>query len=91
MPTDYSIYTIQDLMYGQARINYELVEVNEALIEGLTALVEILKTVKVERSGSHGVKEIDLSGVVALLEKASGISKKVAEIKPPGCEEPYPD
>ena len=89
MPTDYSVYTIQEMIYGQARINYELVEVDETLIEGLNALVEILKTVKVERPG-HGTKELDLSNVVEILKKASGISKGVAEIKPPGCE-PYPN
>jgi len=90
MPTDYSTYTLEEVSYGQARINYELVEVDETIIEGLNALIELLKTVKVERPG-QGTKEIDLTNVVAILEKASKISKKVAEIKPPGCEEPYPD
>jgi hypothetical protein len=90
MATD-SIYTLEDITYGQARINYQLVKVDETLIAGLNALVEILKTLKAERVSAHGAKEMDLSGVVEILEKASEISQKVAEIKPPGCEAPYPD
>ena len=90
MATD-SIYTIEDITYGQARINYELVKVDETIITGLNALVEILKTLKAERSASHGAKEMDLSNVEEILKKASEISEKVAEIKPPGCEAPYPD
>lgn len=90
MPTD-STYTQEEINYGQARINYELVEVDETIIDALNALVGILKTLKTERAASHGAREMDLSDLEAILEKASEINKKVAEIKPPGCEAPYPD
>ncbi len=89
MPTD-STYTQDEINYGQARINYDLVEVDENIIQALKTLVEILKTSGPERS-SHGARQMDLGSVVTILEKASEISGKVADIKPPGCEAPYPD
>ena len=82
--------TQEEINYGQARINFELVRVDEKLIESLNALVTVLNTAKQDRSAAPALRQMDLSQVIASLEEAAEISGKVADIKPPGCEEPYP-
>lgn len=76
---------------GQAQVNYRLVEVDTKLIEGLNALVAILKTLKDEHASPPPIREIDLSSLVAAVKAATEISGKVASIDPPGCKKPYPD
>lgn len=76
---------------GQRWINYELCNVDESILATLRLLVESLKNVKAALPPSPTAREIDLNKIDAAIAAADAISKKVASIKPPGCEAPpYP-
>lgn len=76
---------------GQRWINYELCHVDESIVATLRLVVEILKNVKAALPSTPAAKEIDLNKIDAAIAAADAISKKVASIKPPGCEAPpYP-
>ena len=78
--------------YNQGRINYELVEVDKKVIEALKMIVEFLKKLKELPPLANELKKVDFSSIEALLVRAQDTSKKVADIKPPGCEPPtYPN
>lgn len=78
--------------YGQARINYELNKVDEEVIKTLQMFTDFLKQVKELPPLAHLLKDFDFSNIDAAIAKASDRSKKVADIKPPGCEPPtYPN
>jgi DNA topoisomerase VI subunit B len=85
------IVTQDEINYGQARINFELCEVDINVIETLKMIVDALKKIKALPPLTHDLQSIDLNKLEASLSKAYNISKKVADIKPPGCEGPYPD
>lgn len=76
--------------YGQARINFELNEVDKDVINALNLIVELLKKVKEIPQLKHDLKEIDFSTIDKALSDACKRSQEVASIKPPGCEGPYP-
>ena len=77
---------------GQRWINYELSHVDESILETLKVCVESLKDLKAALPPSPEARQIDFSKIDAAISAAYAISKKVASIKPPGCEAPpiYP-
>lgn len=77
--------------YGQRRINYELCEVDARVIETLKMIVETLKTVKSLPPLTRDLQNVDISQMETAISKAHETSVKVADIKPPGCEGPYPN
>jgi len=91
MDDQYDIVTQDEINHGQRRINFELCEVDFNVIESLKMIVETLKKVQALPPLSHDLQSIDFNKIEAALSKASNISKKVADIKPPGCEGPYPN
>jgi len=87
---DYT-FTQDEINHGQRRINFELCEVDMNVIETLKMIVETLKKVKALPPLTHDLQSVDLNQIEATLSKAYNTSKKVADIKPPGCEDPYPN
>lgn len=75
---------------GQAQINYQLVEVNEKLIESINGLVAILTALRDDRPTPPQLRQMNLGPVVAAIQEATEINNTVAGIDPPGCE-PYPN
>jgi hypothetical protein len=83
--------TQEDINKGQRNINYELCKVDERLIETLKVIAEFLKKVKELPPLANDLKDFDLSKMDEALAKAQATNKRVADIKPPGCEPPtYP-
>ena len=77
---------------GQRWINYELCHVDEKVIEALRLCVNSLIQIKAALPPSPTTKEINVDQVSVAISEALAISKKVAGLKPPGCEPPpyYP-
>jgi hypothetical protein len=84
-PQKYEAYKAY-VWFNQARINYELVQVNRKVIEALNTLVKLLQ----EDRSAHGLGKVDLTGFEALITKAGQIATDVASIDPPGCQGPPP-
>jgi hypothetical protein len=84
-------FTQDEINHGQRRINFELCEVDMSVIETLKMIVEILKKVRALPPLTHDLQDLDFNKIEAAISKAYNTSKKVADIKPPGCEAPYPD
>ncbi len=82
LPADY--WKPQDAFEGQKRINGQLCRVDQMLIE-------IIKQLKIEIAKFPVfAKAADLKQIDAMLVEAYNTSGRVAHIKPPGCEPPYP-
>jgi hypothetical protein len=76
---------------GQRWINYELCHVDESVFEALRVCVECLREFKAALPPSPTARVIDLDKIDRAISAAETISKRVASIKPPGCEPPpYP-
>lgn len=84
-------FTQDEINQGQRRINFELCEVDMNVIEALKMIVETLKKVQALPPLTHDLQNIDFNKIEAALSKAYNTSKEVADIKPPGCEGPYPN
>jgi RNA processing factor Prp31 len=84
-------YLQKEFNYGQARINFELNEVDKRVIEALQVVVQILKQVKALPALRHDVQELDFSNIEKAISEACQRSATVADIRPPGCEGPYPN
>ena len=79
------------LNYNQARINYELNEVDKDIINTLNLIVLALKKIKALPGLTREMNSLDFSPIEKVLSDAGARSKTVASIKPPGCEPPpYP-
>jgi hypothetical protein len=76
-------FSQDDVNYGQRRINGALSNVDNWIIYSIKKLKVALET-------TPGLQKIDLTELNKALEQASIQSKKVAEIKPPGCIPPDP-
>lgn len=87
----YDLETYQKAFnYGQARINFELNEVDKDFVNTLKLIVEALKSIKALPQFTHELSAIDFGAIDKALTDAEERSKTVAEIRPPGCEGPYP-
>lgn len=76
--------------YGQARINYELNQVDKDLVKTMREIVEALEKLKDLPQLSQQLGAIDFGALCAALTDAENRSNTVASIRPPGCEGPYP-
>lgn len=86
-------YTQDQINGGQARINYELVEVDKKVIWALKDILGILKdVVKAPPVAAH-LSAVDIKKMEDALQATYSAIMKVADIKPPGCEAPplYPN
>ncbi|HET6975067.1 MAG TPA: hypothetical protein VFI24_02005 [Pyrinomonadaceae bacterium] len=91
METQYPNDSQEDINKGQRRINYELVRVDDKLIDVVRMLVELLKQTKALHPPTAGARILTVETIENALKEAYEISAKVADIKPPGCEAPYPN
>ncbi len=82
------VVTQAQINYGQRQVNYCLTEIDLKVIEVLKTLVETLKTLTTHQSEPVRIKDLDFSSIEAAVEKAHEISERVADIRPPGCEDP---
>ena len=89
--SEQEFYLQKDVNYGQTRINFELNEIDKDVVETLKAMVQILKKLKTLPSLTHDLNQIDFSKIDAAISDADQRSQKVADIRPPGCEGPYPN
>ena len=75
-PEDFSQEAINR---GQRKINYALTTVDVKLIRVLEELKNAIAT-------GPGGNKVDFAAVDAAISEAAKTSKRVAEIKPPGCD-----
>jgi hypothetical protein len=71
----------------QARINFELSEIDKDVLEALNMVVQMLKAIQALPPLMHELKESDFNTIDKALSDAYDRSKKVARIQPPGCSE----
>ena len=79
----------KELSYGQARINFNLNEVDKEVLKILRVLVAALEKLKDRPELASELGAIDFDAICAALTDAETRSNTVASIRPPGCE-PYP-
>ena len=79
----------REFNYGQARINFELNEVDKEVLKTLRVIVEALQKLKELPDLTRTLGAIDFATICTALTDAETRSEKVASIRPPGCE-PYP-
>ena len=85
------IYPQADINKGQKMINYELNEIDKVVIDALKVVIQIFSKVKALPPLTPELKDIDFDSIEKELNDAYERSKRVAGIKPPGCEPPtYP-
>ena len=80
----------KELSYGQARINYELNQVDKDLVNILRVVVAALEKLKDLPQLTDKLEGINFTAVCDALTDAETRSNTVASIRPPGCEGPYP-
>jgi hypothetical protein len=88
-------YSQPQINKGQKNINYELVRVDERIINVIRMLVDLLKQSKAlpeaAPQSTASARLVTVNTIEAVLTDAAEINSKVAGIKPPGCEPPtYP-
>ena len=76
-------YTQADINKGQRKINYALTLVDEKLAKAIEALRDVIAALP----PAHN---INLEDVNKKINDALDTSKKVAGIKPPGCDPQWP-
>lgn len=74
----------KEINFGQARINYELIEADLNIIEALRNIVALIKII----TPSAGLKGLDFSRTEISIAKADEIVRRIADIRPPGSEPP---
>ena len=80
----------KEFSYGQARINFELNQVDKDFVEALKVIVEALEKLKDLPQFTDQLGAINFSAICEKLTDAETRSNTVASIRPPGCEGPYP-
>lgn len=83
-------YTLEQVNDGQARINYELCEVDMSVMKALEDAVGILKAVVATQPLATQLKDVDFNRIEETLRAAYRTSREVADIIPPGCQGPGP-
>jgi len=88
-------YSLKDVSDNQGKINYLLNHTDVEVIKILKVTVQILKAVKASPSLTHELKGVDFTQIdFTDLDKAISAAEKhsdvVADIRPPGCVNPYP-
>lgn len=80
----------KEFSYGQARINFELNQVDKDFVEALKVIVEALEKLKDRPELTSELGAINFGAICDKLTDAENRSNTVASIRPPGCEGPYP-
>ena len=84
------LWTYQkEFNFGQARINFQLNEVDKDFIKTLKVIVAALKTIKDLPQFTQELSAIDFNTICEALTDAETRSTNVAGIRPPGCDS-YP-
>ena len=80
----------KEFSYGQARINFELNQVDKEVLTTLRVIVAALEKLKDRPELTSELGAIDFDAICDKLTDAENRSNTVASIRPPGCEGPYP-
>jgi hypothetical protein len=80
----------KEFNYGQARINFELNAVDQDFVDALKVILATLEKLKEFPQLTQQLGSIDLTPICEKIADAEKRSNKVASIRPPGCEGPYP-
>ena len=80
----------KEFNYGQARINFELNQVDQDLLKTMRVIIEALEKLKGLPQLTQELGAIDFAAICDKLTDAENRSNTVASIRPPGCEGPYP-
>ena len=80
----------KEFNYGQARINFELNQVDKDFVEALKVILTALEKLKELPQLTQQLEAINLTAICEKLTDAEKRSNTVASIRPPGCEGPYP-
>ena len=80
----------KDFNYGQARINFELNEVDKDFIKALKEIAAALEKIKDLPDFSDKLSAVNFAAICEALTDAETRSGSVASIRPPGCEGTYP-
>ena len=81
-------YTLDEINKGQAKINFQLVEVDQKTISVIRAMLSIFKDMANVPGAPAHLKKIDFGSLEKALDGAEEQSKGVASITPPGCQAP---
>lgn len=80
----------KEFNYGQARINFQLNEVDKDFVNALKMIMAALEKIKNIPEFTQQLSAIDLDAICKAVTDAENKSNTVASIKPPGCEPTYP-
>ena len=74
---------------GQRKINYKLTVVDKKLIEALKSLRDAVEKLANPTNPNNSTNAIsaDINAASNLILHADDLRRKVAEVKPPGCDE----
>lgn len=78
------LVTPDHVIYGQQQLNYYFTQVDFKVIGALRTLLDTLKELGPEISQ----KDLDFSSIEAAIDDADETVKRLADIRPPGCEGP---
>jgi hypothetical protein len=81
-------YTLEEINKGQAKINFQLVDVDQKTISALRDTLGIIKEIAAIPALASHLRNLDFSSLEKGLDEAQEQSKKVADIIPPGCQAP---
>ena len=81
-------YTVEEVSKGQAKINFQLVEVDQKTISALRTILGFIKDITAVPGVSAHLRTLDFSSLEKALDGAEEQSKGVASITPPGCQAP---
>ena len=81
-------YTLDEINKGQAKINFQLVEVDQKTISALRTILGFIQDIAAVPGVSAHLRTLDFSSLEKALDDAEKQSKGVASITPPGCQAP---
>lgn len=79
------VVTQEEINYGQRQLNYYLTQADFKVIEALRTVVDTLEGLRAD----IWQKERDLTPIQAAIDEADETVKRLADIRPPGCEGPH--
>ena len=81
-------YTLEQINSGQAKINFQLVDVDQKTISALRTILGFIKEIAAVPAVAAHLRTLDFSSLEKALDGAEEQSKGVASITPPGCQAP---
>lgn len=81
-------YSLEEINKGQAKINFQLVAVDQKTISALKDILGIIKNIAAVPALAAHLRDLDVSSIEKVLDDAMVQSNGVADIIPPGCQAP---